>query len=405
MQKIGTTCLAVFCKPGKRDRKEGKKLQDLRYQTTRRSPAELIRHLQNFELKLRFSAGIWFFSGSNSRFHTRYGRELTIEERLEKYAALKQYGLEGIEAHYPNEINEHNLNLYRDFCRDTGMRVVTVVPNLFYEEQFRHGSLSSPLPAARQAAIQRVKETLEINKELGTEFMVVWPGIDGYENPFGIDFIEMRRHFATGLAEAMDAVPGVRVAIEPKPYEPRGRIIYGTTAEGVLLAEKVEGLLQNQENKQLLEQGYTLVGLNPEIGHVLMGYEDLPYALSLPLEYGRLVHTHWNSQPLGNYDQDLNVGVVAPEQAEAALYVLKMHGYQGWFGLDINPERMPVERALLNCMDALRAMNDRINSLDHERVVTCLQDPERYAGYLEAILIRARARKADILSPLTFPTA
>lgn len=376
-------------------------MQDLSYQATRRSPEELIRHLQNFELNLRFSAGIWFFSGSNSRFHTRYGREMSIEERLEKFSGLKKYGLEGIEAHYPNEINEHNLPLYKDFCRDTGMKVVTVVPNLFYEEQYCYGSLSSPLPVARQSAIQRVKETLEINKELGTEFMVAWPGIDGYENPFGIDFREMRHRFAAGLAEAMDAVPGIRVAMEPKPYEPRGRIIYGTTAEGILLAEKVEGLLQNPVNKELLQQGYTLLGLNPEIGHVIMGYEDLPYALSLPLEYSRLVHTHWNSQPLGNYDQDLNVGVIAPEQAEAALYVLKMHGYQGWFGLDINPERMPVERAVINSMDAIRAMNDRINSIDHELVVTCVQDPERYAGYLEALLIRARARNTEILSPLS----
>ncbi|AKX94855.1 xylose isomerase [Moorella thermoacetica] len=147
-------------------------MQDLSYQATRRSPEELIRHLQNFELNLRFSAGIWFFSGSNSRFHIRYGQEMSIEERLEKFASLKEYGLEGIEAHYPNEINEHNLPLYKDFCRDTGMKVVTVVPNLFYEEQYCYGSLSSPLPAARQSAIQRVKETLEINKELGTESML-----------------------------------------------------------------------------------------------------------------------------------------------------------------------------------------------------------------------------------------
>ena len=52
---------------------------------------------------------------------------------------------------------------------------------------------------------------------------------------------------------------------------------------------------------------------------VLMGFEDLPYALSWPLGEGRLAHTHWNSQPLGNYDQDLNVGVVSPEQLEALL--------------------------------------------------------------------------------------
>ena len=101
--------------------------------------------------------------------------------------------------------------------------------------------------------------------------------------------------------------------------------------------------------------------MNPEIGHALMAYEDLPYAYSWPLSEGRLAHMHLNSQPLGNYDQDLNVGVVSPEQIEALMYVLKMHGYQGWFGIDINPERMPVETALRINMDAIRAANDRIN--------------------------------------------
>jgi xylose isomerase len=198
----------------------------------------------------------------------------------------------------------------------------------------------------------------------------------------------------------MDAVPGVPVAEEPKPYEPRGHILYGTTPEGILLAQKVEGLLKNAENRALLAKGETLVGLNPEVGHVLMGYEDLPYAFSLAMEYGRLMHTHWNSQPLGNYDQDLNAGVVSPEQMEAALYVLKMYGYRGYFGIDINPERMPVERAVINCMDALRAANDRINALDHEKVLYATSHPDKARGWLEAYLIRMRALRPERLGPL-----
>jgi xylose isomerase len=135
-----------------------------------------------------------------------------------------------------------------------------------------------------------------------------------------------------------------------------------------------------------------------------MGYEDLPYALSLALECGRLAHVHLNSQPLGNYDQDLNVGVIAPEQLEAALYVLKMHSYRGHFGLDINPERMPARRAVRNCIDAVRAANDRINGLDHEKVVWAAANPHKERGWLEAYLIRARAshpEKLPGLKPLT----
>ncbi|MCL7454020.1 MAG: TIM barrel protein [Anaerolineae bacterium] len=373
---------------------------DLRQQAERRTPDELVEHLNRFELGLKFSAGVWFFAPGGGRFHDRYVPDQPIAARLEMAAKLADYGLRAMEAHYPNEINEDNLETWKQFARDTDIRILTVVPLLFWDAQFEWGSLSSPIPAARQAAIDRTIRTLELNKELDTDFAIVWPGIDGYENAFGTDLVAARDRFAEGLAEAMDAVPGVRVAEEPKPYEPRGHILYGTTYEGLLLAQKVEGLIQNEENRKLLAEGHALMTLNPEVGHMLMGYEDPPYAFSLVLEYGRLAHTHWNSQPLGNYDQDLNVGVIGPEQTEAALYVLKMHGYQGYFGIDINPERMPVEQALRNCMDALRAANDRINSFDHEKVIWATMHPHQARGWLEAYLIRQRALYPDRLPPL-----
>jgi len=375
-------------------------LVDLRSQATRRTPEELLKHLQTFELDLKFSAGVWFFAKGSIRFHEAYGPPLTIAERLDIAASLADYGLAGMEAHYPSEINDENRYLWLNFVRDTGIRVVAIVPNLFYEGQWEWGSLSNPNPKARQAAIDRVIQTLELNKEIDTDFSVVWPGGDGYEIGFGIDMMAARDRFARGLAEAMDAVPGVRVAEEPKPYEPRGHILYGTTPEGLLMAMKTEGMLEQKENLALLKEGHAMIGLNPEVGHVLMGYEDLPYAFSLAMEYGRLFHTHWNSQPLGNYDQDLNVGVVAPEQAEAALYALKMQGYDGYFGIDINPERMPVRRALINNMDALKAMNDRINALDHAKVIEFTSRPDRHRGELEALLIRARAPQGSKLSPM-----
>lgn len=375
-------------------------LVDLRSQAKARSPEELVRHLNGFELELKFSAGIWYFSPFASRFHGKYKPDLDLERRLEIAASLGPYGLSGLEAHYPNEVNEENVEVWRAFTRDTGIRLITVIPLLFYDAQFEFGSLSSPLPEARAAALERTRLALRLARELDADFSVVWAGIDGYENPFGIDFAAMRRRFATGLAEAMDAVPGVRIAFEPKPYEPRGRILYGLTPEGVLLGHEVEALLEAEENRRLLAEGHQLLTMNPEIGHVLMGFEDLPYALSWPLSEGRLAHTHWNSQPLGNYDQDLNVGVVSPEQMEAGLYTLKMHGYSGYFGIDVHPERMPVDVAVKSSMDALRAANDRVNGLDHARIVEATVRPDRNRGWIEAHLIRRRAPASSRLAPI-----
>jgi xylose isomerase len=376
-------------------------LQDLREQAKRRTPQEMVQHLKSFQLDLKFSAGIWFFAPGGGRFHDRYTKSLSIEERLDIAATLADYGLSGMEAHYPNEVNEDNLDVWKSFTKSTGIRLITVIPNLFYDAQFEWNSLASPLPQVRRAAIDRVKRSLELNRELDTDLAVVWPGGDGYENSFGANFVGGRDLFAQGLAEAMDAVPGVRVAEEPKPYEPRGHIFYGTTPDGILLGQKVESLLKHPDNKKLLAEGHALCAMNPEVGHMMMATEDPPCSFSLIMEYGRLAHTHWNSQPSGNYDQDLNVGVLSPEQTEASLYVLKMHGYRGYYGMDIDPQRMSVATALKNCIDALRAANDRINEVDHEQVLWATEHPTEARGWLEAYLIRRRAAHPDKLPPLS----
>ncbi len=375
-------------------------LPDLRSQATLLTGDALVNRLNSFELVPKFSAGIWFFSPANSRFHAKYKPDESIESRLEIAASLKDYGLEALEAHYPYEIDEDNLEIWKAFTRDTGIRLLTVIPLLFYDAEFEFGSLSNPDDQVRQMAIDRTARSLRLGQELGCEFSVVWPGIDGYENPFGIHLAQMRQRFAEGLAEALDAAPGSRIAFEPKPYEPRGRILYSLTPEGVLLGQQVEGMLEHEVNRNLLRDDHKLVCMNPEIGHLLMGFEDVAYALSWPLSEGRLAHTHWNSQPLGNYDQDLNVGLISPEQMEAGLYVLKMHGYNGWYGLDINPERMPVDVALKVSMDALRTACDRVNSLDHERIVEAVEAPDQHRGFLEAYMIRARAPRTTSLPPI-----
>src|SRR5512139_3372978 len=254
---------------------------DLRPQAVRRTPEELVRHLNSFELELKFSAGVWFFAPGGGRFHERYVPEMSIPERLDVAAGLADYGLVALEAHYPTEVNEENVHLYKQLEKDTGIRLVLMAPFIFYPAVYEFGSLSSPLPEARRSAIERTKQTLTLAKEIGCDMVVVWPGIDGYENAFGMDLVAARDRFAEGLAEAMDAVAGVRVAEEPKPYEPRGHILYGTTPEGLLLGMKVESMLKHPENRKLLDQGHALCCMNPEVGHMLMAYEDMPYAFSL----------------------------------------------------------------------------------------------------------------------------
>lgn len=360
---------------------------DLRDQKQRRSPEELLQHLKTFHLDIRPSVGIWYFSPGGGRFHEPYVEPLTIEQRIELAAEMARFGVKGIEAHYPTEVNPENLHLYQQLERETGIKLVGIGPFSFYYRQFEFGTLSNPYPKNRQAAYEMVTGALQMVKDAGACGMGLWPGIDGYTVSYGHHYYAMWDSFEETLAAAMDAVPGVRVNIEPKPYEPAPNNIYRTTADGLLLARDVEQRLQHPLNRQLLAEGHALVGMQPEIGHIRMGYEDTPYVFSRILREGRLGHTHWNSQPLGNYDQDLNIGVTEIQQAEAALYALKMYGYQGYYGIDINPERMPVTKAVaINCT-ALEIMNERIEALPHEQILECYFDPANHRGTLEEILL------------------
>jgi xylose isomerase len=366
-------------------------LRDLRYQAKRRTPEELLKQLESFSLELKISVGIWYFAPGGGRFRERYVPDLSIGERLELAAQMAKYGVKGIEAHYPSEVNEDNLNLYKKLEKESGIRLLAMGPDSFRHPDCEFGSLSNPDRKKREAVQKSIIGALKLVKQAGCTHMGLWPGIDGFLYPLGTVYYDMWDWFEGALAECLDEVPGVRIGLETKPYEPAPNNIYRNTADGLVMAHDVEARLKNPVNRKLLAEGHCLVGFQPEIGHVMMGFEVLPYSYMRLTREGRLQHVHVNSQPLGNYDQDLNVGVVNWQDAEALLYALKMVGYDEYFGLDINPERMPVLEAVRINTRVLQIMNERIDALPHEKLLDCFYRPEANRGGIESILAESYA--------------
>ncbi len=362
---------------------------DTNYQAQRRSREELKEHMANFALDLKISVGIWYFTPGGGRFHEAYTEGKDIPEKLEMAAGMSKYGVKAIEAHYPLEVNEDNFHLYEKLEEESGIKLLSVYPAIFYPREFEFGSLSNPIKKYRDKATAILKDCIVFAKEKNLHHAGIWPGIDGYTYSLGTDYYYMWDSFEDSVAAAMDAAPGVPIAIEPKPYEPAPNNIYRTTADGLIACADIESRLRSEENKKILSGGRRLLGMQPEIGHMRMGFEDSPYAIARCLRQGRLFHTHWNSQPLGNYDQDLNIGVVEWQQAEAMLYVLKMAGYSEYFGIDINPERMPVEKAIELNSYVLNKMNERINDLPHEDIIEAYYSPENNRGTIEEILAKS----------------
>lgn len=365
------------------------KVTDTSYQKKKMDRDQLLKHMKSFKLDLKLSVGIWYFTPGGGRFHEAYVPPKTIAEKIEMAAEMSKYGIKAIEAHYPNEVNEENWHLYQQLEKETGIVLQSCYPAIFYPKEFEFGSLSNPVRKYRDIAAKTLVGCLKFAKEKNLHHAGIWPGIDGYTYSLGTVFSDMWDNFEGAVAEAMDEVPGMICAIEPKPYEPAPNNIYRTTADGLIACKDIEARLKNKINRDILAKGISLMGMQPEIGHIRMGFEDTPYAIARCLREGRLFNTHWNSQPLGNYDQDLNVGVVEWQQAEAMLYVLKMAGYKEYYGIDINPERMPSIKAIeLNAM-ALNIMNERIEALPHEKILDTYFDPENNRGSIEMILLQS----------------
>jgi xylose isomerase len=94
------------------------------------------------------------------------------------------------------------------------------------------------------------------------------------------------------------------------------------------------------------------------------------------------------------------VGVLGIDQMLATLLVFKMYNYSGFYGIDINPERMPVEKAITLNMNALSAGAEVVNGLDYDALVEAMFDPTGHRGVVEETLTRAWAPKATKLRRL-----
>ena len=86
----------------------------------------------------------------------------------------------------------------------------------------------------------------------------------------------------------------LRIALEPKPNEPRGDIFLPTVGHGLAFIAQ-------------LEHG-DIVGLNPETGHEQMAGLNFTHGIAQALWAGKLFHIDLNGQRGIKYDQDLVFG-------------------------------------------------------------------------------------------------
>jgi len=101
-----------------------------------------------------------------------------------------------------------------------GLRPGSINPNVFQDQNYKHGSLGNPDPAIRRQALDHILTSVEIQTCLGSRDLSLWFA-DGSNYPGTQNIRHRRQWFREGLQATNAALSdGQRMLVEYKPFEP-----------------------------------------------------------------------------------------------------------------------------------------------------------------------------------------
>jgi xylose isomerase len=252
----------------------------------------------------RFSFGLWTVSWQGrDPFGDATRPALDPVEAIGKLAEVGAWGVtfhddDVVPFGSDDSTRDKILTGFRDACAEHGITIEMVTTNLFTHPVFKDGGLTSNDRSVRRFALRKVLRNIDLTAELGAKTFVMWGGREGAEYDGSKDVNAALDRYAEGV----DTVAGyikskgydIKIALEPKPNEPRGDIFLPTIGHAL-------GFIAKLDNGDI-------VGLNPEVGHEQMAGLNFTQGIAQALWNGKLVHIDLNGQRSIKYDQDLVFG-------------------------------------------------------------------------------------------------
>jgi xylose isomerase len=278
---------------------------------------------------MKYSVILGNLGNTRDRFlSTGYKEEQATDAMLRQAVSIP--GVKGIELVGNWDVSEKNAKAMKKLLGDNGVALVGIIPEHFSQKLWAKGAFTSRDPGVRRRAVEHTKEMIDILLELGGSIINLWPGQDGYDYILQGNFDEAYAWLVEGIREIADYRPGVRIALEFKPKEPRNFCYMARSSDTLLTA---------------LETGRENVGVTIDTGHALMGGENLAEAAFRLMKAGKLFHLHLNDNHQG-WDDDMIVGSVHTLQYVELFFWLRKTGYDGWWSLDQYPYREDGREAL-----------------------------------------------------------
>ncbi|GLY14594.1 xylose isomerase [Kineosporia rhizophila] len=252
----------------------------------------------------RFSFGLWTVGWpGQDQFGSASRADLDPVESVHKLAEL---GAAHVTFHDDDVVpfgssaadRDKILERFKGALTETGVTVEMVTTNTFSHPIFKDGAFTSNDRRVRRYGLRKVIRNVDLAAELGADTFVMWGGREGAEYDSAKDLNAAHDRYAEGIdtvaAYIKEKGYGLRIAIEPKPNEPRGDILLPTVGHALGLIAK-------------LQHG-DIVGLNPEVGHEQMAGLNYTTGIAQALWAGKLFHIDLNGQKSIKYDQDLVFG-------------------------------------------------------------------------------------------------
>ena len=252
----------------------------------------------------RFSFGLWTVNWTGGdQFGASTRKPFDPVYVLERLAGL---GAWGITFHDDDLVpfgageaeREAIIGRFEKGLADTGVVVEMVTTNTFSHPVFKDGGFTANDRRVRRFGLRKVLRNVDLAARLGATTFVMWGGREGAEYDWSKDYKAALDRYAEGVDAVAGYIKergyGMRIALEPKPNEPRGDILLPTVGHAL-------GFIGR------LEHG-DIVGLNPEVGHEQMACLNYTVGLAQALWAGKLFHIDLNGQKSVKYDQDLCFG-------------------------------------------------------------------------------------------------
>lgn len=131
---------------------------------------------------------------------------------------------EGLTLRETNKNLEVITDMFVEYQKTTGKKVLWNTANMFSNPRFVSGAASSPFADIFAYAAAQVKAGLDTAKKVGSENYVFWGGREGYESLLNTDMKREQDHLGIFFNMAADYAKEIGYAgqllLEPKPKEP-----------------------------------------------------------------------------------------------------------------------------------------------------------------------------------------